>query len=213
MASDDAAVELNSSHKLHLVSSAQYADKLLSDVEAILSAATSRSAFQKYKDSLTPVQAKVIEDYVARIRARIVRVLEAQNIALPEPSFESVHSIRVTLAFVKIAFQECTPDRLRGYGKVPESKIRELNGLVDEMAGAVDKLHSYLARGLGQDLEMRLQRLERAGDGIGLVNTLERIVNTHGFVEFRPTLTMIVDRLEAKSFEIAVFGRVSSGKS
>ena len=40
-----------------------------------------------------------------------------------------------------------------------------------------------------------------------------RIVNIHGFVEFRPTLTMIVDRLEAKSFEIAVFGRVSSGKS
>ena len=73
----------------------------------------------------------------------------------------------------------------RGYGELPESKIRELNGLVDEMVSAVDKLDSYLAQGLGQDLEARLQRLERAGADIGLVKTLERVINTHGFVEFR----------------------------
>ena len=45
------------------------------------------------------------------------------------------------------------------------------------------------------------------------MKTLERVINTHGFVEFRPTLSMIIDRLETKSFEIALFGRVSSGKS
>jgi hypothetical protein len=66
MASEDAAGKLNSSHKLHVLSSAQHADKLLGEVEAILSAAKSKSAFQKYKNSLSPVQVKVIEDYVAR---------------------------------------------------------------------------------------------------------------------------------------------------
>ena len=131
------------------MSSAQHADKLLGEVEAILAAASSKSAFKKYKNSLSPVQVKVIQDYVARIRAQMVRVLEAQDIALPEPSFESVHSIRVTLAFVRIAFQECTPDRMRGYGEVPESKIRELNGLVDEMVSAVDKLDSLSGAGTG----------------------------------------------------------------
>jgi GTP-binding protein EngB required for normal cell division len=213
MASEDAAGKLNSSHKLHLLSSAQHADKLLGEVEAILSASKSKSAFQKYKNSLSPVQVKVIEDYVARIRAQMVRVLEAQDIALPEPGFESIHSIRVTLAFIRIAFQECTPDRMAGYGNVPGSKIRELNGLVDEMVSAVDKLDSYLAQGLGQDLEARLQRLERKGADIGVLKALEQVINTRGFVEFRPTLSMILDRLETKSFEIALFGRVSSGKS
>lgn len=213
MASDDSAGKLNSSHKLHLLSSAQRADQLLGEVEAVLVAAASRSAFKKYKDRLTPVQKKVIEDYVARIRAHMVRVLESQGIALPEPGFESVHAIRVTLAFVRIAFQECTPDRMGGYGEVPESKIRELNGLVDEMVGAIDKLDSYFARGLGQDLEGRLERLAQMGADTGLVQTLERVINARGFVEFRPTLAMIVDRLEAKHFEIALFGRVSSGKS
>jgi predicted GTPase len=32
-------------------------------------------------------------------------------------------------------------------------------------------------------------------------------------VELRPRLSMIVERLESNRFEIAVFGRVSSGKS
>jgi GTP-binding protein EngB required for normal cell division len=213
MRSEDAAAELNSSHKLHLLSSAQYADKLLGDVESILSATKSKSAFRKYKSSLPPAQVKVIEDYLARIRTQLVRVLEAEGIPLPEPSFEPVHTIRVTLAFVRIAFQECTAKRMRGYGEIPESEARMLNGLVDEMVSAVERLDSYLARGLGEDLEAHLERLARAGADVGLLQVLERIINEHGFVEFRPTLSMIIDRLETKSFEIALFGRVSSGKS
>jgi GTP-binding protein EngB required for normal cell division len=196
-----------------LLSSAQHADKLLGEVESILSASKSKSAFRKYKSSLSPAQIKVVEDYVARIRTQLVRVLEAQGIPLPEPGFESVHAMRVTLAFVRIAFQECTPNRMRGYGEIPEPQVRMLNGLVDEMVSAVEKLDSYLARGLAEDLEAHLERLARAGADVGLLQILERIINEHGFVEFRPTLSMITDRLETKSFEIALFGRVSSGKS
>ena len=213
MRSEDANAGLNSSQRLHLLSSSQHADKLLADVESILTASKSKSAFRKFKNPLSPAQAKVVEDYVSRIRTQMVRVLESQGIAPPEPSFESVHSIRVNLAFIRIAFQECTPDRMRGYGEIPEDKVRELNGLVDEMVAAVEKLDAYLAQGLGQDLEGRLERLAKTGVDVALLKTLERIINEHGLVEFRPTLTMVLDRLESKNFEIALFGRVSSGKS
>ena len=213
MGSGNAAAGLNSSQALHLVSGAQYADKLLADIESVLLASQSKSPFLKYKNRLSPAQAKVVEDYLARIRSQMVRVLEGLGVPLPEPRFESVHAIRVTLAFVRIAFQECTPDRMRGYGPIPEPKVRELNGLVDEMVSAVDKLDSYLAQGLGQDLQGRLQRLDQSGCDISTVKSLERMINDYGFVEFRSTLSMIVDRLESKSYEIAMFGRVSSGKS
>jgi len=213
MRSDDAPAELNSAQRLHLVNSAEYADKLLADVESVLVASKSKSPFRKYKNALSPAQVKVVGDYIARIRAQMVRVLDAQGIPLPEPKFESIHAIRVTLAFVTVAFEECTANRMRGYGDVPEPKIHELNGLVDEMVNAVEKLDSYLMQGLGQDFEARLARLERAGGAVDLVKTLERIINDYGFVEFRSTLSMIIDRLEARSFEIALFGRVSSGKS
>jgi len=205
--------DLNSSQKLHLLTSSQYADKLLSEIEAVLSAASSKSPFPKFKGDITPAQAKVVQDYLARFRAQIVRMLASQGIKPPVPDIGSIHSIRVTLAFVRIAFEECAPNRMRGYGEVPESKIQELNGIVGEMTAAAEKLNEYLAQGLGQDLQARLERLQRTGDEINLLKSLERVINEHGLVEFRPALSMILDRLESKAFEIAVFGRVSSGKS
>jgi GTP-binding protein EngB required for normal cell division len=213
MQSEDLSGDLNSAHKLHLLSSAEYADKLLADIEAVLYASKSKSAFPKYKDPLSPAQVKVVEDYLARIRTQMLRLIEGQGIPALEPKFESIRAIRVALAFFRIAFQECTPDRMGGYGAVPQSKIRELSGLVEEMVNAADKLDSYLAQRLGQDLEARLERLGRAGADVDLIKTLERIISAHGLVEFRSTLSMIIDRLETKSFEIALFGRVSSGKS
>jgi GTP-binding protein EngB required for normal cell division len=102
---------------------------------------------------------------------------------------------------------------MRGYGQVPESLVPELNGLVEEMSSLLRKLSTYLAQDLGQDLQGRLQRLERTSDEIELLKVLERIINERGLVEFRSTLSIILDRLESNSFQIAVFGRVSSGKS
>jgi GTP-binding protein EngB required for normal cell division len=209
----DSSTRLNPAQALHLQTSAQYADELFGKIESILFTSKSKSPFHKYKDTLTPAQIKVVEDYLAQIRAQLVRVLAAQGIPLPKPEIESVHAIRTTLAFAMIAFQDCTPRRMKGYGDLPESKVRELNGLVNEMIGALDKLDGYLAQGLGQDLQGRLQRLEQSGGDVTTLKTLERIINDHGLVEFRATLTMILERLESPKFEIALFGRVSSGKS
>lgn len=213
MQSADSPPGLNSSQALHLLTSAQYADKLLGEVESVLFASKSKSPFRKYRDALSPAQVKVIEDYLAKIRVQMVHVLDAERISLPEPTLDSAHSIRTTLAFVKVAFYDCTANRMRAYGELPESKVRDLNGLVDEMVGAIDKLDSYLAQGLGQDLQGRLEQLERSGGDVTMLKTLERIINDHGLVEFRSALSMIIDRLESKAFEIAFFGRVNSGKS
>ncbi len=207
------AGSLNESQKLHLLTSSQYADKLLSDIESILVAAASKSPFPKYKPDISPAQAKIVEDYIRRIRAQMLRVLAGQGVEPPPARFGSVHSIRVALGFAEIAFEECRPKVMRGYGQLPESAATELNGLVDEMRGLLSKLDAYLAQGEGQDLRQRLAKLEQAGGDIGMVKTIERIVNEHGLVEFRAALSAIVDRLEGGCFEIAVFGRVSSGKS
>jgi GTP-binding protein EngB required for normal cell division len=204
---------LNSSQRLHLLSSGQYADKLLSEIEATLAASQSKSPFPKFKPDVSPAQAKVVQDYIARMRAQLVRVLDSQGVPIPSPQIGSVHSIRVTLAFVDIAFDECRPKRMAGYGTLAESAAVEIAGLVDEMQGIISRLDSYLAQGQSADLEKRLRRLEEAGGDIALVQALERAINQQGLVEFRPALGTIIDRLEINAFEIAVFGRVSSGKS
>jgi len=205
--------QLNSSQRLHLLTSCQYADKLLSEIEATLVASQSKSPFPKFKPDISPAQAKVVQDYIARMRAQLVRILDAQGVPIPEPHIGSVHSIRVTLGFVDIAFDECRPKRMAGYGELPGTAAVEIAGLVDEIQGIISRLASYLAQGQSADLAQRLQRLEEAGSDIALVKAIERAINQHGLVEFRPAIGTIIDRLETSAFEIAVFGRVSSGKS
>jgi hypothetical protein len=204
---------LNSSQRLHLLTSCQYADKLLSEIEATLVASQSKSPFPKFKPDISPARAKVVQDYIARMRAQLVRILDSQAVPIPAPHIGSVHSIRVTLGFVDIAFDECRPKRMTGYGALAETAAIEMAGLVDEMQGIISRLDSYLAQGQSADLEKRLQRLEEAGSDLALVKALERAINQRGLVEFRPALATIIDRLETNALEIAVFGRVSSGKS
>src|SRR5205814_2693737 len=79
--------------------------------------------------------------------------------------------------------------------------------------GLVAKLRSFLGKGAGGDLQQRLQRLGKTGGEIRLLSELERIITAHGLVEFRGTLSMLLDRMEGSAFEVGVFGRVSSGKS
>jgi GTP-binding protein EngB required for normal cell division len=204
---------LNSSQRLHLLTSCQYADKLLSEIEATLIASQSKSPFPKFKPDISPAQAKVVQDYISRMRTQLLRILDSQAVPIPVPHIGSVHSIRVTLGFVDMAFDECRPKRMAGYGALADGAAVEIAGLVDEMQGIISRLEAYLAQGQSADLEKRLQRLEEAGGDIALVKALERAINRHGLVEFRPALGTIIDRLETNAFEIAVFGRVSSGKS
>jgi GTP-binding protein EngB required for normal cell division len=147
------------------------------------------------------------------MRAQVVRILDSQGVSIPAPHIGSVHSIRVTLGFVDIAFDECRPKHMAGYGELADNAAIEIAGLVDEMQGIISRLNSYLAQGQSADLERRLRRLGEAGSDVALVKGLERAINQHGLVEFRPALATIIDRLETDTFEIAVFGRVSSGKS
>ena len=64
---------------------AQYADKLLSEIEATLAASLSRSAFPKFKPDISPAQAKVVQDYISGMRAQLLRILDSQGVPIPAP--------------------------------------------------------------------------------------------------------------------------------
>ena len=209
----EARDSLNGPQELRLVTSCEYVDRLLSEVESILAAGAAKSPFQKYNLDFSPAQGKVIQDYIARIRARMVRLLEANAIRPERPHIGAIHAIRTNLTFVQITLEEMTPYYLRGYGQVPESLIPVLNGTVAELEGLVDKLDAYLAQRLGQELQDRLGKLDAAGHDVDTLKMLESLISKYGLVEYRPALSLILERMETDTFEIAVFGRVSSGKS
>ncbi|HTU46877.1 MAG TPA: dynamin family protein [Bryobacteraceae bacterium] len=202
----------NEPQKRRLVSSANYIDKLLVDIEQILSASTS-GGFPKYKNPLAPVQVRVVRDYIKRLRQQIVHVLANLDIQLPEPRFDSSFSIQVTLQFIEVALEEIAPHRLVGYGSVPECLVNPLAGGIQEMKGIVRQMESYLSQRIEADLSSRLLQLQEADVGANFLKVLGDILERYGLVEFRASLSQLVEKIESPTYEIAFFGRVSTGKS
>jgi GTP-binding protein EngB required for normal cell division len=204
---------LNEAQQRRILANAQYADKLLSDIEAILTASESKALFPKYTADLTPPQIKLVRDSAGRFRDQLARALEGLAIKPPGAKFGANHSIRVTLTFVRIAVQEMAPPFLRGYGEVRAEVAPQLQGVCSELEGLIERLNSALAQNPAADLRQRLARLQQEGSGVDALQILEQVITDRGLVELRARLAMILERLESRQFEIAVFGRVSSGKS
>jgi GTP-binding protein EngB required for normal cell division len=210
---EDSANSLNSNHSRRLSVTCRHIDKMLADMESALSISTSNLAFPQYALDLSPAQRRVIGDYISRIRAQLIRVLDGQEIERPSSDIPVSRALHVNLTFIDIAAEELKPDYMRGYGEIPPAAAVELNGIAGELQSLVKQLDRYLTQGARENLQERLDRLEQSGDEVALLKKLESIITGQGLVEFRSTLSMIIDRLEDNSFEIAIFGRVSSGKS
>ncbi|HXW89617.1 MAG TPA: dynamin family protein [Terriglobales bacterium] len=204
---------LNSNHARRLSITCRHIDKLLADMENVVNVSDSTRAFPEYLPDITPAQRHVIEDYIARIRFQLARVLVGQGIARPEPSIPMSRCLHTILTFAGIAAEELQPKYMRGYGEIPAAAALELNGIAAELLSLTHQLDQYITRGAGENLRDRLLRLEQAGAEVALLKKLEAIISERGLVEFRSSLSTILDRLADNSFEIAVFGRVSSGKS
>ena len=207
------AGELNGPQQSRLRVTCHYIDKLLSDVEHVLHQATSQSPFPRYVMDVSPAQVRVVEDYIRRLRAQLLRALDWQHMKPKRPDIPATRAVLTNLAFVDIAIEELRPSYMRGSGPVPEDAVDELNGVVHELRSLVEATERYLRQELGRDLESRLKRLQETGYDVALLRAVEEIVTRHGLVEFRPRISALASRLEDDSLEVALFGRVSSGKS
>lgn len=126
-------IELNEHHRRRLLVSCQYVDRLLADIESVIAADTSLSPFPKYIQDLTAGEKQLATEHAARLRAQLVALLEARNVALPGPTISSRHSVLTCLGYIDIAVEELKPRYLGGYGPVPVALVPELNRSVEEV--------------------------------------------------------------------------------
>jgi GTPase Era involved in 16S rRNA processing len=205
--------ELNETQQRRLIITCQYIDKMLSEIEQVLHSATSHSPFPRYVVDITPAQARVIEDHIRRLRSQLLRALDWQNMKPEPPEIPVTRSIKVDLTFIDIAIEELRPSYMRGCGAVPEDAANELNGVVHELRTLAGSMERYLRQELGTNLESRLKKLEETGYDVALLRLVEQLITRHGLVEFRSRIDSLASRLEDNNLEVALFGRVSSGKS
>ena len=102
---------------------------------------------------------------------------------------------------------------MMGFGDISDTDATELNGIAGELQALVSRLGQYLDKGAGQDFRERLQRLEEAGNDLGLLSRIERVVAERGLVEFRGTIDSILDRAEDGVLRSRSSGGSDSGKS
>lgn len=209
----NSAASLNEFQAQRLRITCQYIDKVISETEEILNSAASKAAFPRYIQDVTPAQRRTLEDYFERIRAQLARVLDGQGIPRPDALCPTSRAVSTSLTVIDIAAEELRPRYMRGYGEVPPELATELEGISGELRGLVARVNQYLMQGAGQDLRNRLQRLEQTSDEVELLAKIERVVTERGLVEFRNSIAGIADRLEDQALEVALFGRVSAGKS
>jgi GTP-binding protein EngB required for normal cell division len=204
---------LNEAQRLRLSVSCQYIDRLLTDIGNILHAASSPSPFAKYIVDISPAQARVLEDYIHRLRGQLLRSLAWQQLEPGDPTIPATHAILTNLSFIDIAVEELRPRHMRGSGAISDGIAGGLNGVVHELRSLIEGMNRLLRQEMGTNLEARLERLQQQGADVSLLQTTSEIISRHGLVEFRGRLEAITSRLEDSNFEVAFFGRVSSGKS
>jgi len=202
---------MNGDHLRYVEVSLRHIDELLTDALRILGAGAT-TPFQRYRHDATLVQEKVAADYVARVRDAMLRLLEQYNLEPSPEKVSALHATHTLLCSAEIAVEELAPRYLRGYGDLPEEAARRMNGFVAELLDILTQLDRYLMQRPDRDAIARIAQLEQ-GEQAQLVTELARMIDAHGLIDLRPALERIVERMESERTEIAIFGRVNSGKS
>jgi GTP-binding protein EngB required for normal cell division len=185
----------------------------MAELETLLVPEARPSPFSQHVNDLSPTEAKVVGDYFARIRTAMLAHLRECDIPLDVRPTSRRWALQCGISFVGITIDEMRPEKLRGYGDLDEAERARVLKIHDDLERLIDRVGAYVRQGQGRDLAQRLARLDASPASRDTLDALERITSRWRLVEFRPALDMIVGRIESPSFEVAVFGRVSSGKS
>ena len=185
----------------------------LQEMEAFLAGREQSSVFSEHAHDISPTEAKVIQDYFARIRSTMLACLQENEIPLEVHRTSLRWTLQTRIEFLHVAIAELGPAKLRGYGTMSPAVRDELVRIQQELGRLVDRVSAYLRQGLGQDLSQRLARLEASSGTVETLKLVNRVVARWQLVEFRPLIDAMLQRIEHPRYEIAVFGRVNSGKS
>ena len=207
-------IELGDRHRARLATVFVEVDMLLWTGVHALDPATLGSVFSTRVRDATPAQARLLADYAEHMRAGMRAVLDRHRIALRGPDASAAGAARAALERAVVAIEELAPRYMCAYGPLNDETQVELNRIVAQLLGLLDQMESWLVAASDGNLRAPFRArpgfAERDAD---LLAELARIVDAHDLVQFRPSLAALGERFATRDIEIAVFGRVNSGKS
>lgn len=204
---------LSELHRKHILTGFLDLHRQISEIEGLLAQSLVDSPFSAYFNDLSPVERNVLAGYFSRVRSTMLACLEEAEIPLDVRKTGIRWAVQTRTVFLGIALEEMSADRLRGYGELTPEGRERVTKITRDLERLVDRIGTYLREGIGESLADRLARLDATPASRQILTLLDAIASRWQLVEFRPALDNMVARLESPQFEIAIFGRVSSGKS
>lgn len=204
---------LNESQQRYVLSRLRSLEETLSEAVEQLTPSEPGRVFRTVSPDASAAQRKILTDYLAQLRFALRRFMLAQQLRDEFRPVGSLRSFQTALVFASIAAEELRPKYWRGYGDVDPDAAAGAERFAAELVTLLHRMEDYLAGGEGGALATRLEQLAGKGEDFRLLKELERIISAYGLTELRAPLQALVDRAISPRFEIAVFGRVSSGKS
>jgi GTP-binding protein EngB required for normal cell division len=203
----------NESQQRYVLSRLRSIEETLSEAVERLAPSEPGRVFRTVSADASPAQRKVLADYLAQLRFALRRFMLTQQLRDEFRPPGSLWSFQTALVFARIAAEELRPKYWRGYGEAEPDSAAAAERFAAELVTLLHRMEDFIAGREAGGLAARLEQLAGAGDEVRLLKELERIISAYGLTELRAPLQALVDRALSPHFEIAVLGRVSSGKS
>ena len=171
---------LNDTYRRRILTSLQYADKLLTESLHALTPGT-RPLFSGYAQDLSPAEARCVENYTVKIREQMGRLLTSCGIERSSPAMPSSGKIRTGLISVDLTLEDIFPEKMRGYGKMDAAAARDLSWNLQEIRWLISLLLTFLS-------ETRLAKVEglahssHGPEPAALLENIAQIIERHGLV-------------------------------
>jgi GTP-binding protein EngB required for normal cell division len=202
---------LNDNHKRRILTSLQYADKLLEESLHAL-APGARPLFSGYLQDLSPAESRQVASYAVKIREQMSRLMHKCGIEISSPGTFATGKLRTCLTSLDLTLEDIHPEKMRGYGKMDSASTRDLSWTLQEIRRLVSLLLVFLS-------ETRAAQAQAPANGeadpalAALIGRFAKIIENHGLVEFLPALSTLGQQVHSSRYEIAVFGRANAGKT
>ena len=195
---------LTDNQQHHILNLLAHIEHEVQDGIRALSERDPQALFPRYADPPEAPRVAALRAHLERLRATARRFMEAHGMPPPAlPATDASWAFETRMALARNAVYDLRPSYMLGYGALDAEGERDCRALAAELGVLLDDI--------GRELRHRPLELPPGTDHDGLLALLAQLVDRHHLFELRDGVRRLLDG--GRAVEVAVLGRVSSGKS
>ncbi|MGH8284004.1 MAG: dynamin family protein [Gammaproteobacteria bacterium] len=198
---------LNPNQKRYIVSRLATLERELTDALTAISSGGDAKLFPRYRDPIPTDDIAALNTRLERLRAALRQFMDTHGITYgASGEVDGRWALLTHLALLENSIIELRPRTVQGYGALDEEAARACQSLAAELG--------LLLEGMDEIVRppAALPETQSISSDVWAKQITE-VIERYKLTEYRPRLNDLIAGREAGDIELAVLGRVSSGKS